>query len=108
MRDRVDMDRVDALVWRIALNLASNRRRRRAVLSWVGLDVEPAGPPDFHDAPAVRRAVDALPERLRTVVMLCEVAGLSYAEVAAIVDIPIGTVGSRRNAALKRLRTELQ
>jgi len=108
MRARVEMASVESLVWRIALNEASSRRRRRRVLSWGGLGIEPAGRADFHDAPAVRRAVDALPESLRSVVMLCEVAGLSYAEVGAILDIPAGTVGSRRHRALARLQEALR
>lgn len=106
-RRRVRRDTAEAYVWRIALNEARNWRRRRAVLSWVGLDREPVGPTDFHDAPAVRRAVDALPEDLRRVVLLCEVAGMRYQEVADILGIPAGTVGSRRTRAMQQLREAL-
>jgi RNA polymerase sigma-70 factor (ECF subfamily) len=52
----------------------------------------------------VRRAVDALPERLRRVVVLTELAELSYADVARVLAIPEGTVASRRHAAVRRLR----
>lgn len=56
-------------------------------------------------APAVvRRAVDNLPEGQRLVVILADFQGLSYREVAAILDIPVGTVKSRRHAANKKLR----
>ena len=108
MRVRVDLARVEPLVWRIALNLAANRRRRKKLLQWVLLDFEPPQDPAFADAPAVRKAVEALPERLRSVVMLTEVAGLSYAEVGEVLGIPAGTVGSRRNKALARMEEALR
>ena len=53
---------------------------------------------------AVRAAVERLPERLRRVIVLCELGGMSYAEVADVLQIPSGTVASRLNAALKLLR----
>jgi len=53
---------------------------------------------------AVRRAVDALPEGQRLVVLLADFQGLPYREVAEILEIPVGTVKSRRHAADKRLR----
>ena len=55
----------------------------------------------------VRAAVDALPARLREVVLLTEYAELSYGEIAATLGIPAGTVGSRRNAALAELAEAL-
>ena len=49
------------------------------------------------------KRVNALPEAQRTVVFLAYVEGLSYREVASILDIPIGTVMSRLAAARARL-----
>ena len=43
----------------------------------------------------VNRAVAALPEDLRTAIILREVEGLSYEEIAAAMDCPVGTVRSR-------------
>ncbi len=43
----------------------------------------------------IRMFVDALPERLRTVVILREVEDLSYEEISEILNIPLGTVRSR-------------
>lgn len=43
----------------------------------------------------VRMFVDALPERLRTVVMLREVEDMSYEEISDMLNIPLGTVRSR-------------
>ncbi len=57
---------------------------------------------------AVRAAVDRLPEGQRLVVVLADFQGLPYREVAEILDIPVGTVKSRRHAADKRLREALK
>ncbi len=40
-------------------------------------------------------AIDALPEDLRTAIILREVEGLSYEEIAEAMDCPVGTVRSR-------------
>lgn len=57
---------------------------------------------------AVDAAMDELPEELRTAIVLREIEGLSYEEIAAAMDCPIGTVRSRifraRDAISVRLR----
>ena len=55
----------------------------------------------------VRQAVIRLSETLRVVLVLREYEGLSYDEIAAVLDIPIGTVMSRLNSARTQLRREL-
>jgi RNA polymerase sigma-70 factor (ECF subfamily) len=112
-RERVDVTTVEALLYRTALNLASNHRRARRVRGWLGLDdVEEVASrrPSTEQAldaeqtrARVRAAVEALPEKLRRVVVLSEYAELSYAEISAILGVPTGTVGSRRNTALRQL-----
>jgi RNA polymerase sigma-70 factor (ECF subfamily) len=56
----------------------------------------------------VNSAIDALPEDLRTAIVLRELEGLSYEEIAATMDCPVGTVRSRifraREAIDRRLR----
>ena len=56
----------------------------------------------------VEDAMAALPEELRTAIMLRELEGLSYEEIAGIMECPIGTVRSRifraREAIAERLR----
>jgi RNA polymerase sigma-70 factor (ECF subfamily) len=56
----------------------------------------------------VNTAIDALPEDLRTAIVLRELEGLSYEEIAAAMDCPVGTVRSRifraREAIDRRLR----
>ena len=55
-------------------------------------------------ADALRRAIDALAPEFREVLLLREVEGLRYAEIAAIVGAPVGTVMSRLSRARERLR----
>jgi RNA polymerase sigma factor (sigma-70 family) len=55
----------------------------------------------------VRRAVEELPPELREVIVLREMEGLSYKEIAAIAEIPQGTVMSRLARARERLRLRL-
>ena len=56
----------------------------------------------------VNAAMDALPEELRTAIVLREIEGMSYDEIAGIMDCPIGTVRSRifraREAVAAKLR----
>ena len=56
----------------------------------------------------VNAAMQALPEELRNAIMLREIEGLSYEEIAVVMDCPIGTVRSRifraREAISERLR----
>ncbi len=53
---------------------------------------------------AVREAVARLPPTYREVIVLRELEGLSYKEIALIADIPIGTVMSRLSRARHQLR----
>lgn len=57
---------------------------------------------------AVGDAVDALPEDLRTAITLREIEGLSYEEIAAIMNCPIGTVRSRIFRAREAIATRLR
>lgn len=113
MRDRVAWERAEPLVYRIALNLASKRRRSRRIWQWVTFDDDVRG--DAHDdaaidpeqEAAVRRAIEALPERQRRVLVLSIHSELSYDEIAVVLGVSSGTVGSRRNTALRNVREAL-
>lgn len=113
-------------IYRIAINQASNRRRfwsRRHRLGQVSLDahVEVHGEPtEATDASSPHRilaskelaarltvALDALPFDQRTVIILREVEGLSYDEIAQALDIAVGTVKSRLTRARQGLRASL-
>jgi len=100
-------------LYRIAVNTAKNylvARSRRPPLSDVDLvDAEyyagsdrlkDVGTPEnqlFRDEleAVINQAVDELPEDLRTAVTLREYEGLSYEDIAAVMDCPVGTVRSR-------------
>ena len=58
-------------------------------------------------AQAVRDAVTALPEPHRAVLVLSVYEGLSQSEIAEVLDIPPGTVASRKSYALEALRRRL-
>ena len=59
-------------------------------------------------APLVNRAISELPDDLRTAIILREIDGLSYDEIAQVMECPVGTVRSRifraREAIDKRIR----
>ena len=57
---------------------------------------------------ALRDAIDQLPDDARQTLVMREVDGLSYAEIAEALEIPKGTVMSRLHHARKRLRTLLE
>ena len=56
----------------------------------------------------VQRALDALPDDFRTAVVLCDVQGLSYKEIAEIMQTPVGTVMSRLFRGRKLLAAALR
>ena len=56
----------------------------------------------------LQQAMRALPEAARSVLVLREYGGLSYQEIASVLDVPVGTVMSRLNYARNRLRELLK
>lgn len=58
--------------------------------------------------PALRSALDRLPDQMRTTVCLADAAGYSYAEIAETTGVPVGTVMSRLHRGRKRLRAQLE
>jgi RNA polymerase sigma-70 factor (ECF subfamily) len=90
------------------------RQRGTAVNPFAGAD-EPAAP-DRVDHPmlagelqvAVTEAIARLPESLRLVYVLTEQEGMSYRQTAEVLECPVGTVGSRKVEAVRRLRELLQ
>lgn len=83
----------------------------------MGTRLRESGTPERHAladeiAQTVQRALDDLPDDLRTAIVLRELEGMSYEEIATAMDCPIGTVRSRifraRDAIDKRLRPLLE
>lgn len=56
---------------------------------------------------AVLRAIDDLPEEYRTAVVLSDVEGLDYREIAEVMEVPVGTVKSRLFRGRRRLQKGL-
>lgn len=87
------------------LNGQRNHRRRTEILA----TVVPVAPDDLtDDLLDLRRAVDALPERMRLAVCLHHLAGLTVVEVAALLEVAPGTVKSNLHDARLRLRAQLE
>jgi RNA polymerase sigma-70 factor (ECF subfamily) len=57
--------------------------------------------------PAISAALDKLPDEMRTTLLMCIVEGLSYEEIAEVMDCPVGTVRSRIARARARLMSTL-
>jgi RNA polymerase sigma-70 factor (ECF subfamily) len=101
-------------VYRIAINTAIDALRKRrdaANIEDLPLDSGAPGPEDTLVAAErtslVQAAVLKLPEASRAVLVLREYEEMSYAEIAAALEIPVGTVMSRLNYARGQLRKAL-
>ena len=55
----------------------------------------------------VTRAINSLPVDFKTVILLCDIEGFTYEEIAKIIDIPIGTVRSRLHRSRQMLKEML-
>jgi RNA polymerase sigma-70 factor (ECF subfamily) len=110
-KDDIHAEGFKALLYRTALNLASNRRRRTRVWRFVGVaalaDVADESVGADALSSSMRAALDDLPTALRDVLLLTELVGMNYPEIAAALGIAEGTVGSRRSRALALLRERL-
>jgi RNA polymerase sigma-70 factor (ECF subfamily) len=114
--------RFSSWLYQIATNLCRDRLRRRKTRATVSLEeIEENGRvmvearPGAHDrllqmdlARAVRRAVDALPDEQREVVILKEYQELTFLEIAQALDVPVSTVKTRLYRGLGQLRRRLE
>ena len=114
-------------LYRIAINTAKNHivAMKRRPMEY-DLDLQESGGYETHaqlrdtDSPervaqreelreSLQAAIDTLPEELRVAILLREIDGLSYEEIARAMDCPVGTVRSRifraRDALDKAIRT---
>ncbi|MCS6776582.1 MAG: sigma-70 family RNA polymerase sigma factor [Chloroherpetonaceae bacterium] len=98
-----------AWLYRIVINLCLDRMRRKYVTAEMPLDEAVASPavaalPDMEQRLAVAQVLNSLSPPMRAALVLREVEGLEYAEIARVLHIPIGTVRSRLNAAREQFR----
>ena len=103
-------------VWRTALDRQRANRRRgahefavEASVLWPRVAAPVATLPAVADErAALWTAIDALPEKLRVVIVLASIEGHDVREVAALLRIPEGTVKSRLFLARQRLKEALR
>lgn len=109
-------------IYRIASNTAMDWRKREKYRRHADLPVGPEGEDALAEdrpgprsgaerrelASAIDRAIEQLPEHYHTIVVLREVEGLSYEEIAETLAISKGTVESRLFRARERLRDMLK
>ncbi len=108
-------------LYRIAFNVALSRgRRKRQPLSLEqGRELSGVDPEDRHEAPdqpllraeqiaMVHTALDLLSDEHRAILVLREMQGTSYEDIAEILDINIGTVRSRLSRARAQLKQHLE
>ncbi|GAB3207758.1 RNA polymerase sigma factor SigE [Marinactinospora thermotolerans] len=105
---------------RITTNLFLDMARRRARIRFEGLadtadermqgrEPSPAQAyDDRHFDADIQTALDALPPEFRAPVVLCDIEGLSYEEIAATLGVKLGTVRSRIHRGRAQLRNALE
>jgi RNA polymerase sigma-70 factor, ECF subfamily len=110
-----DPDRFDAWLQRLLVRAcyrAAQRHRRRAQLEVDVADLAGPSTPDVGHTVAARDQLERGFERLtpdqRAVIVLHHFLGLSLAEAADVLDIPVGTVQSRLFRALQSMRAALE
>ena len=105
-------------LYRITLNLFLDGLRRKKKIRFQPIGDERNELPSLDPGPAqlmddrvldedVRRALDALSPVYRSSVMLCDIQGLTYQEIAIVHGVSTGTVGSRIHRGRRQLRTAL-
>ena len=115
---------VSTWLFTIAANLAKTELRRRKRWNWVPIEQDESEtayfePIDAQLLPDVRVETDAaqrmimdaieqVPDEFREAVLLRDLNGLAYEEIAKITEVPIGTVKSRVNRGRLRLRRDLE
>lgn len=115
-------------LYRVTVNRCRDEMRRRATVkharprplgAWRADDDPPEDPPARASSPVdaavareshalVASAVAELPEEAKETLVLRDVEGLAYEEIAAILEVPVGTVRSRLHRARSLLRDRLR
>lgn len=93
-----------AWLFGIARHVALTAQRRHRRLQPLPADLETVGPSADPRLESVRRAIAELPDVFRETLELRLRDGLTYEEIADVLQIPVGTVRSRLHHALQRLR----
>ena len=112
MKDKVEMQTVKPLVFKICINLAVTKNRRNKILNFFYMDKISKEPIEEHndrveqkeELELLKKTINGLPSKLRETVLLTEFSDMSYEEVGKTLGIPTGTVGSRRNKAISIMK----
>ena len=109
-----DPDRFDAWTYRLVVNAAYREARRERAqhdtVRWIPM-AEPASdaaPSAIEDRDLLDRAFAELSPEHRAVLVLRYHADLTLAQIAEVLEIPMGTVGSRLHHASRHLRAALE
>ena len=111
----------DGRVWLLAIvrNTCYSRLKRGAMRGQEtefddeihSSEIETANPESLlersRDSEALRHALEDLPEEFREIVVMRELEGMTYKDIAEVAEVPIGTVMSRLARARKRLQHAL-
>jgi len=113
-----DRDRFRAwlarVAWRLAIDRYRAKKRHHAIETEQGADLAVAAPSTADEVVSRERAqqlwaaIDALPEKLRLVIVLASIEGHDIKEVASLLRLPEGTVKSRLFLARQQLKEKLQ
>lgn len=111
-------------IFTIAGNLAKSELRRRKRWNFLSIDAANEGEKNF-DLPDtgrkpdrvtairilddnVQSAIDSLPTKYKEALVLRDIEGMSYQQIAEIVEVPVGTVKSRVNRARMKMQKKLR
>lgn len=110
-----DPNRAAFTTWlhRVTFNYCLNHRRRKRFIALPFDEISPLFKTEFPGAQlaegeAVQQAVQKLSDKQRAVVILRYFWDLSYAEIAQVLNVPLGTIKSRIDQSLKTLRQILE
>ena len=117
-RNRVEAGTAGAWLTRATHNLCIDRGRRRRVRPQEDPEVLDTMQDTTHPGPersahggelatAIGQALTTLSARDRSAVLMREVQGMSYNEIAGVLDVPLGTLKAVLHRARERLRTQL-
>jgi RNA polymerase sigma-70 factor (ECF subfamily) len=101
-------------LYRITVNHCLNQKRKPSFATETLEDSRLASQPPhtledhFADEQAIQQALNRLSAKLRAVIVLRYYHDLAYAEIAQILEIPLGTVQSRLNQGMKQIQHALQ
>ena len=98
-----------AWLYRIVVNLCLDRMRRKCMSAELPLEertlpMQAVSHPDMEKRIVVEQVLNSLSPPMRAALVLREMEGLEYAEIALVLNIPVGTVRSRLNTAREQFR----